>query len=144
MFVNNGATTQEYQMAGKENIIGKGFENNPGNINIAGRKKGSQNRNTIARQVLAMIVNIPPKQLKKWREVWPQIEDKMTGEMMITMAAQYRAIQKDASYKVLMDSAYGAPKQEIDMTSDGERINPTVNVVMSTAPLSNSEKEVKI
>lgn len=114
--------------------------------NPKGKPKGALNRNTIARQVLAMIVNVPPKQLKKWREVWPELPEKMNGETMITMAAQYRAIQKDSSYKVLMDSAYGAPKQEIDMTSDGERINPTVNVVttVNQMPLSNSEKDIDI
>ena len=112
--------------------------------NPEGRPKGSQNRNTIARKILALMVNIPPKQFAKWKEIWPELSEQVTGEEMITLAAEYRAIKRDNAYKILMDSAYGAPKQEVDMTSDGERINPVVTLHVTGHVISTSEKDVKL
>lgn len=129
----------------KDDLVGKGFESRPEDINRAGRPKGSQNRNTIARKVLAYKAIIPDKLYDKLKEYFPDLDKATTAEELMSLAVAYRAIKKsEQGYKNVMDSAYGAPKQEIDMTSDGERINPTVTIINSTVPLSGSEKDVQL
>lgn len=131
---------------GKEHLKGNGFDGNPGNINTAGRPKGSLNRNTIARQVLAMEVNVPQDLKAYFKDLYPNLPSKLNVEQLATLSVMRRALNDGEylHYKAIMDSAYGAPKQEIDMTSDGERINPTVTIVTSAIPLAGSEKDVEV
>jgi hypothetical protein len=86
----------------------------PGNnANPNGRPVGSKNRSTIA---------------KKWLEMELSSRNPLTGEMQklsqedIITLTQIKKAQYDEdtlAYKALMDSAYGAPKQEIDQTVTG-------------------------
>src|SRR4051812_40483598 len=121
-------------MANEENL--KSYK--PGESgNPAGRPKGSQNRSTIARQVLAMEIIVPADIHKHFAAMYPNLPKKMSIEMLATLQVMRKALSDGEylHYKAIVDSAYGAPKQEIDMTSDGERINPTITVVNSPAPL---------
>jgi len=95
-------------MANPENLKGKGFDANPNNINKGGRPVGSRNRSTIAREMLALM----SKQINPITDE----EEELTHEEIITLAQVHKAMKdKDTNaYKALMDSAYGAPKQEID------------------------------
>lgn len=115
--------------------------------NPTGKKKGVLNRNTIARRVLAMIASLPEDKFDELKQIAPKMPKKMTMEEVMTLVQVKKAIDGDnQSYKLLMDSGYGAPKQEIDMTSEGERINPTINIVhtIGQAALHTSEKDVII
>jgi len=111
-----------------------------------GRKAGVQNRNTIARKILALTRVYPTKELEELKKLYPEIDNSMTTEEMIYIIQADKAItDKDTpAAKFIIDSAYGAPKQEIDMTSDGERINPIVTVVYTDVKLASSEKEVDL
>lgn len=78
--------------------------------NPKGRGKGVKNRATIAR---------------KWLEVLDKAKNPVTGEDeemsfedRMTLSLIRKSLKGDTSaYKALMDSAYGAPKQEIEETS---------------------------
>ena len=81
--------------------------------NIAGKPVGSKNRSTIAR---------------KWLELMTKEANPLTGiaenlsyEDIITLAQIKKAKEEQdtAAYKALQDSAYGAPKQEIDTAITG-------------------------
>lgn len=95
-------------MAGAENIIGKGFESRPDDINKSGRPIGSKSRATIAR---------------KWLELEEKVKNPITSkdeslsqEDIITLAQIKKARAGDSiAYGKLMDSGYGLPKQEIDV-----------------------------
>ncbi len=75
--------------------------------NPNGREVGTKNRSTIAR---------------KWLDVEITAKNPLTGENerlsqedLITLAQIKAALQSESTaYKVLMDSRYGAPKQEIE------------------------------
>ena len=77
--------------------------------NPKGRPKGALNRSTI---------------VKKWLEINQKAYNEITGldeilsnEDLITLAQIKKARKGDTgAYKELMNSAYGAPKQEIDNT----------------------------
>ena len=83
----------------------KGESGNPN-----GRPKGSRNRSTIAREMLAL--------MSKQINPITGDEQELTHEEIITLAQVSKAMkdQDTNAYKALMDSAYGAPKQEIDQT----------------------------
>lgn len=81
--------------------------------NPAGKPVGSKNRSTIAR---------------KWLEIMSKESNPMTGiieklsyEDIITLAQIKKAKDEadTAAYKALQDSAYGAPKQEIESATTG-------------------------
>jgi hypothetical protein len=115
--------------------------------NPKGKPKGALNRNTIARRVLAMIATLPEDKELDLKKIAPKMPKKMTMEEVMTLVQVKKAIDGDnQSYKMLMDSGYGAPKQEIDMTSEGERINPTISIIHSTGKISlhTSEKDIII
>lgn len=119
----------------------------PGQVaNPNGRPKGSKNRSTIARMVLDMEIIVPGDIYDHFIKQYPKMPKVMSTEMLATLQVMRRAIHDGEylHYKAIVDSAYGAPKQEIDMTSDGERINPTINITNSIAPLSTSEKDVNL
>ena len=75
-----------------------------------GRPKGSKNRSTIA---------------KKWLEVNQSLKNPITGETeqlsqedLMTLAQIKKAREGDTgAYKALMDSAWGAPIQQIEQTN---------------------------
>lgn len=99
-------------MANEENLqpykSGKDWQGNKD-----GRPIGSKNRSTIAR---------------KWLEVELEEKNPLTGELeklsqedYITLAQIKLARSCDTqAYKALQDSAYGAPKQELDATVTGQ------------------------
>tara|TARA_R110002020_G_scaffold406742_1_gene616888 strand:+ start:858 stop:1196 length:339 start_codon:yes stop_codon:yes gene_type:complete len=76
-----------------------------------GRPKGSLNRATIA---------------KRWLNTLENVKNPMSGEMqfltqedMMTLSLVRKARKGDVqAYKALMDSAYGAPKDTIDITQN--------------------------
>ena len=81
--------------------------------NPAGKPLGAKNRSTIAR---------------KWLELMTKEANPLTGiaenlsyEDIITLAQIKKAKEEQdtAAYKALQDSAYGAPKQEIDPAITG-------------------------
>lgn len=92
----------------KNEEIGQFKPGQSGNPN--GRPKGSKNRATIAR---------------KWLEVLDKAKNPVTGEDeqmsfedRMTLSLIRKSLKGDTqAYKALMDSAYGAPKQEIEETS---------------------------
>ena len=90
-------------MANEENLIPyqKGQSGNP-----KGRPKGSKNRSTIA---------------KKWLQVEQDLKNPLTGdketmsqEDLMTLALIKKAREGDTqAYQKLLDSAYGAPLQQV-------------------------------
>jgi len=96
-----------------------------------GRPLGSRSRSTIARKVLEMNALLPNEMFEQLKANFPDIEQKMSAEEIATIVMLGAAIaKKDVNaYKAIMDSAYGAPKQEI------ENLNTNVNV-LSNDPLN--------
>ncbi|WP_229311020.1 DUF5681 domain-containing protein [Larkinella soli] len=88
--------------------------------NPAGRPPGSRNRSTIAR---------------KWLEAQEKVKNPITGQQeqlseedIMTLALIKKARSGDTSaYKALMDSAYGLPKQDVNL--GGELSVRTVRMV---------------
>ena len=95
-------------MANEQNLtpFQKGTVPNPN-----GRPKGSKNRSTIAR---------------KWLEVMQDAKNPITGDLeklsqedLITLAMIHKARKGDVqAYKQLMDSGFGMPTQQIDVTTE--------------------------
>ena len=85
----------------KEYEFKKGQSGNP-----SGRPRGAKNRSTIARKWLEAV--------EKYKNpITGQMED-MTQEDIITLAQIVKARKQNSmSYKVLLDSAYGSPDQNI-------------------------------
>ena len=104
-------------MANPENIIPpkKGEVRNPN-----GRPKGSKNRSTTARRILEMTASLPSKSYNALLKVFPDHDKKLSVEEVITLMQVAKAItDKDTgAYKTLMDSAYGAPKQEVEHSGE--------------------------
>ncbi len=79
--------------------------------NPNGRPKGSLNRSTIA---------------KKWLEVMQDSKNPISGELeklsqadLMTLALIHKARKGDVSaYKQLMDSAFGLPQQNVNVTEE--------------------------
>jgi hypothetical protein len=95
-------------MPNPENLKGKGFDARPENINREGREKGAKTRATIARKWLDVEI--------KAKNPLTGIEELLSQEDLITLAQIKAARQGEAqAYKVLMDSRFGAPKQDIDI-----------------------------
>jgi hypothetical protein len=91
--------------------------------NPNGRPKGSRNRATIAREVLEMARILPKEKFDILKKNYPSITNDMSVEKIASIVLANNAIGGDAnSYKALMDSAYGAPIQEIDGTISGNII----------------------
>ena len=96
-------------MAGYKDIEPRFQPGESGNPN--GRPKGSKNRSTIAR---------------KWLEVMQDAKNPITGELeklsqedLMTLAIIHKARKGDVNaYKQLMDSAFGMPTQQIDVTTE--------------------------
>jgi len=86
----------------------KGKSGNP-----EGRPAGVKNRSTIVRKWLEIEVNE--------KNPLTGLAEKLSYEDIITLAQIKKAKdeQDTNAYKALQDSAYGAPKQEIDQTVTG-------------------------
>jgi hypothetical protein len=97
-------------------LYAKGVSGNP-----AGRPVGIKNRSTVVRQVLEMTAVYPNAVFEQLQKQYPEITKKMSIEEMGTIIQADKMIRnKDTmSYRALMDSAYGAPKQEIDTAITG-------------------------
>ena len=99
----------------KENPIKKHQYKSGESGNPTGRPKGSLNRKTIARIYLAYLQE----------EVNPLtgIKELLSNEDMITLALIYKTKKGDVkAYKALMDSAYGAVKQNVELTESEQPI----------------------
>lgn len=92
--------------------------------NPEGRPLGAKNRSTIARKVLEMRALFNAETFESLRSQFPEITKESTAEEIMTIIHIDNAItKKDSnSYKAIMDSAYGAPKQDIDATISGQII----------------------
>jgi hypothetical protein len=98
--------------------------------NPNGRPKGSKNRSTIAR---------------KWLEAAESIKNPITGEVehlsqedIMTLALIKKARNGDATaYQKLMDSGYGLPTQQIDVTTE----RPIFNGIDLNAETNNGTKQ---
>ena len=104
-------------MANEENLIPfkKGQSGNP-----KGRPVGSKNRSTIAKKWLCVEQN-------QKNPLTNQDED-MSQEDLITLALIKKARKGDVqAYQKLLDSAYGAPVQQIEQTNIEQPLFPDVS-----------------
>jgi Family of unknown function (DUF5681) len=84
-------------------------EGQSGNPN--GRPKGSRNRSTVAREWLSAS--------QKQKNPISGKDEELTQEDIITLQQIHKARKGDTNaYKAVMDSAYGAPKQDIEFVTD--------------------------
>lgn len=101
----------------KENHPGKvtqfSADNQPLNN---GRPAGVRNRSTIARKVLDMLIRVPDEKYEELLLSFPEMAQTITVEEYITMQQTVIATKETNAYKAIMDSAYGAPKQEIEQS----------------------------
>ena len=106
----------------------------PGEIrNPNGKPKGTKNRSTIAR---------------KWLEVMQDTKNPITGELeklsqedLITLAMIHKARKGDVgAYKQLMDSGFGMPTQQIDVTTEKPIFNG-INLDVATNNGTNQVSE---
>lgn len=97
-----------------------------------GRPLGVKNRSTIARKILEMTALLPNEAIEKIKETHPEITERLTTEEIATIMIAGQAMAGDVkSYEALMNSAYGAPKQEVTQT--------TTNInVLNNDPLNDT------
>jgi len=102
-------------MPNPQNIEKHKFEKGEsGNPN--GRPKGARNRSTIVRQWLDVE--------QKLKNPITGSEEQMNQEDLMTLAQIKKAREGDTqAYKALLDSAYGSPDTNIDITTQGDKIN---------------------
>jgi hypothetical protein len=110
-------------------------------LNPNGRPKGVRNRSTIVREILAMKGVIPDEVFKSLKEIFPTLNNKMTIEEVMTISIANKAITESDvnAYKALMDSGYGAPTQQTDHTTAGEKINTIINLGSGIKPNEATE-----
>ena len=104
-------------MANEENLIPfvKGQSGNP-----KGRPVGSKNRSTIAKKWLSVEQNQKNPLTNK--------DEDMSQEDLITLALIKKARKGDVqAYQKLLDSAYGAPVQQIEQTNIEQPLFPDVS-----------------
>lgn len=95
--------------------------------NPAGKPPGTKNRSTIARKILEMRSILPKDRMEALKVKFPEIADNMSVEEIMTIVMAEGAISgDDKAYKALMDSAYGAPKQEVDVSTEIKPIEFTI------------------
>jgi hypothetical protein len=112
--------------------------------NLNGRPVGTKNRSTIAKKVLEMTAIYPDKVFEQLQKQYPEITKSMTIEEMGTIIQADKMIrQKDTvAYRAILDSAYGAPKQEVDMDFKGELVIPAPVIYNTAPPLASNENEI--
>jgi hypothetical protein len=105
-----------------ENIIGKGFDVHPENRQV-GRAVGSKNRSTIAKEILALTARFPKSVLEQLKELYPEIQEKLSTEEIMTFIQASKAIidGDTPAYKALMESAYQS--SELEASFAGFEIN---------------------
>lgn len=110
-------------MANEQNLKPFAIGDDP-RRNIEGRPEGSKNRSTIARQVLEMQALLPMETLEALKEIYPDIANKMSAEEIATIVMVGNAISKGDvnAYKAVMDSAYGAPKVEVNSIVTNQQV----------------------
>lgn len=83
--------------------------------NPEGRPPGSKNRSTIARKILQMKGALPKETMDKLKQFFPEINNSMTIEEIMTIKMTAQAITKGdtQAYKAVMDSGYGNPNQSV-------------------------------
>ena len=104
-------------MANEENLIPfvKGQSGNP-----KGRPVGSKNRSTIAKKWLSVEQN--------QKNPLTNQDENMSQEDLITLALIKKARKGDVqAYQKLLDSAYGAPVQQIEQTNIEQPLFPDVS-----------------
>lgn len=109
---DNEESKDRVEHQGTKNLVP--FEK--GRAKTGGRKPGVKNRSTIVREMLALEMNIT---LSDGTTVRKSNEEIIT-QSMIKLAAKGK--QATSAYNALMNSAYGAPKQEVNTTIDDKRI----------------------
>lgn len=104
-------------MAKEDNLTpySKGQSGNPN-----GRPKGKKNGATLLRELLELDNN----------------------ELKMHMAQIKKAIEKEdtSAYKSVLERAYGMPKQQTDITTDGEKINNNVTPISFIKSIDDSNK----
>jgi len=103
-------------MANEENLIPfeKGKSGNP-----KGRPVGSKNRSTIAKKWLSVEQDL--------KNPLTSLTEKMSQEDLMTLALIKKAREGDVqAYQKLLDSAYGAPVQQIEQTNIEQPLFPDV------------------
>jgi len=113
--------------------------------NLDGRPAGSKNRSTIARKILEMRSILPAERMQALKAQFPEIADNMTVEEIMTIVMAEGAMSgDDKSYKAVMDSAYGAPTQQVDMDIKAQLIIPAPIIFNNTPPLADSENKIDV
>ena len=108
----------------------KGQSGNP-----AGREKGVKTRATVARNWLEVSQTL--------KNPITNLTESMSQEDIMTLSLIKEAREGNVNaYKALMDSAYGAPKQEIDMDFKGELVIPAPVIYNTAPPLASNENEI--
>lgn len=94
------------------------------------RKTHSGQRCHIARKVLSMRVKLDSFTEEELRKSYPELDKSMTGEELATLIQLNKAIllQDTAAYNALLNSAYGAPKQELGLTDNEGNDVPPITV----------------
>jgi hypothetical protein len=89
--------------------------------NVTGENAGSKHRSTTAKWVLSLLAVMPDAKKEQIKRLIPSLDKNMTAEELGQLLTLYRWIVEgnDIAGKNLLDSAYGAPKQEIDQTVTG-------------------------
>lgn len=91
------------------------FEKDDPRINKEGRPKGSRNRSTIVREILELLEHQKNPITGKHEE--------LTQEQIMTLAVLSKARKGDVrAYQALMDSSYGQPKQQIELSNEEEGV----------------------
>lgn len=92
-------------------------EGQSGNPN--GRPKGARNRSTIAREMLEAVLNLPDGKMKQTLELLG-LKTKGEAEELLTAVQIAKALKTGdtRAYQALMDSSYGAPKNQVETTGD--------------------------
>ena len=97
------------------NSVGVQFSSDNQPVNN-GRPAGVRNRSTVARKILDMLIRIPDETYAEMILAFPDVAQNVTIEEYITMQQAVIATKETNAYKAIMDSAYGAPKQEVEQT----------------------------
>lgn len=101
-------------MPNPENLKEPWKEGDP-SPNPAGRPKGSRNRSTIVREILEL--------MEDTKNPITNAYEKLTQEQIMTLAVLSKARKGDVrAYQALMDSAFGAPKHQVEYSGQTETV----------------------